>query len=523
MNVTPINATTKVANVYAQEEQKPAQKSMQQAPQAQEKLAAPSAELLMANYGVKRAVQDNDPYGAREYLDNHPVSPFVRGEDRENLISAMEKGSVETSNIEMQLALIADNKLTPQTLSHYWKTGKMCDQMEADIYMIYDCYANGKNIDDVYVPNAATQEEGMKNAKVGDVFQVEGQEMIFVKDDEGSSHQLKMDKETFIKLFPPAQRFASSQYAIGDCYLVSGLNTAMENPKTRVALYDAIEQQGNDIHVKYPNGQADYVARGGKVQSVTNPKMILRGALGMQLLEDAFGLELKVKAEDDFRTIQAQKIEEKHAQYQAETDPSQKAIMKKDWLGMRQRLADFEESMKNPSNKTVVLRDDTYEEIIYKEDRYGMQFAKLKDAPENGRKEFKTEKEFYRGSLGGYQGQLMDLLGIDGVQYDSVRDRAKIVELLNQEPSGKYIICGGTWPDGSRTENPVATDKGVYSFHGYTIEGVRNEEGDLKVRASNPWNTAVDADMSVDEFLQFFQLAAFFEVDSYKGITRQDA
>ncbi len=488
-----------------------------------ESFAKPTAENLRANAGVTLPIDKKDPYGARAFLNQHPVSPFIKGQDRENLIKVMEAGSVETSNIEMQLSLIADNKLTPQTLSHYWKSGKMCDQMESDIEMMYDCYAEGKNVDDVYVPNAASKEEGTKNAKVGDVFKVEGEDRVYVKDDEEKSHQLKMDKETFIKLFPPAQRFASSQYAIGDCYCVATLNSVMENPKTRIALYDAIEQDGEDIHVKYPNGKADYVAKKGQLQPSTEVTKVMRGAQGMRLLEDAFGLELQVKAESDFRTIMQEKIQNKKAEYQAETNPREKAIMKKDWLGMRQRLADFEESMKNPDNKTVVIREDLNDRIAYKEDRYGMMFANLKEAPDNEKNNFKTQKEYYRGSLGGYQHQVMDVLGIKGKIMNTVRNKDEILQLLSKEPSGKYMLCGGTYSDGSRTENPVAKDKGVYSFHAYTLEAVKNNQNELKIRATNPWNTAIDADLSVDETFRYFDVFEVYDTDSYKGIQREDA
>lgn len=527
MNVNSFNSVTSArlqgVQTKNEQQQQTVTNNTVETPQ-QTTAGAPSAELLKANWGIKQRPIDDDPCGARAFLSEHPASPYIKGENRENLIAVMEKGTVETSNVEMQLALIADGELTPQTLSQYWKTGKMCDQMEADIDMMYDCYANGKEVEEVYCPNVASQTEGTQNAKIGDVFEVEGEERIYVKDGEDSSHQLKMDKDTFIALFPPAQRFASAQYAIGDCYCVATLNSVMENPKTRVALYDAIEQDGNDIHVKYPNGRADYFAENGELQDSTDETMVLRGAQGMRLLEDAFGLELKAKAEDDFRTIMQTKIEEKKAQYQAETDPREKAIMKKDWNGMKQRLADFEESMQNPKNHTVVLREDLGDRIAYKEDRYGMMFAKLKEAPDNERKDFKTEKEYYRGSLGGYQHQVMEVLGIEGKKMNTERDRGEILELLANEPSGQYMLCGGTYPDDTRTENPVAQDKGVYSFHAYTLEAVKeNDNDELMIRASNPWNTAVDADLTVDETLKFFEIFEVYDVDSYKGIQRKDA
>lgn len=523
MNITPINA---VLDVKSAQNKDTFVAKKQQAPvmqQEQQITAHATAEQFQSMLGIKPPkLTADDPCNARAFLNSHPASPYIKGENRENLIKVMEQGSVETSNVEMQLQLIKEGKLTPQTLSSYWATGKMCDQMEEDIVMMYECAAEGKNVNDVYCPEVQSVEEGSRSRKTGDVFKVADEDMIYVKDDGDKAHQLKMDKETFINLFPPAQRFASAQYAIGDCYCVATLNSVMENPKTRIALYDAIEQDGDDIHVKYPNGKADYVAKDGQLQAETNVKMVMRGAQGMRLLEDAFGLELKVKAEDDFRTIMGQKIVAKEEEYNNETDAKAKAELKKDCDGMKKRLAKFEKAIQNPNNQIVVVRDDLGDKIVYKEDKYGMMFAPLKQAPDN-KKEFTTEKEYYRGSLGGYQHQVMEMLGIEGKSLDSVKDRQALLDLLKDEPSGKYMLCGGTWPDGSRTENPVAKDKGVYSFHAYTLEAVKNKDNEVNIRATNPWNTAVDADMTVDEMFKFFQFVEVYDIDSYKGITRKDA
>ena len=148
MLVNSIGVTTPVNTVNTEVSKVKKAAVHQQQSHAQEQLAAPSAELLKANAGIKTK-QDKDPYGARAFLNQHPASAVIKGEYRENLIHAMEKGNVETSNIEMQLALISDGKLHPQTIADYWKDGKMCDQMESDIEMMYDCYANGKKVEDV--------------------------------------------------------------------------------------------------------------------------------------------------------------------------------------------------------------------------------------------------------------------------------------------------------------------------------------------------------------------------------------
>lgn len=521
MNIDTANRIQNINAGFDKPLKKEEKQEIQQPLTSQKHLATPSAELLRATAGIKTP-NENDPYRAKAFLNRHPASDVIKGEYRENLIHAMERGNVETSNIEMQLALISDGKLHPQTVADYWKDGKMCDQMEADIDMMYDCYANGKKVEDVYVPPVATQADGVKSTKIGDVFQVEGQDNIYVKDGDNSSHQLKVDKETFIKLFPPAQRFASNQYAIGDCYCVSLLNAVMENPQARVSLYDAFEQDGENIHVKYPNGKADYIAHKGELNESTNKKMIMRGAQGMRLLEDAFGLELQVKAENDFRTVMNEKIAAKEVEYKNEFEFDKKSQIKGDLDGMKQRLNDFENSMANPDNKTIVIRKDNEAgtDVVYEEDKYGMKFSTLENAPYQNK--FTTQKEYYRGSFGGYQHQVMEFLGFDTKHLKTTESKEELHNMIQEPSADKYILVAGTWAKGDALEKPVAKNQGVFSGHGYTIESVKNEAGEVKIRSTNPWNTSYDADLTEKEMFQYFEFVEAYDVHSYKGINRQD-
>lgn len=519
MDVSIINRVIHINNnnLSKQPEKNNSEKCFEQKTTGQ--YAKVSAEQYRSFFGFKIGL-NRDPYKAKSFLRKHPASPFIKGKSRENLIKAMENGDVETSNIEMQLALIADKKLPPQTLSYYWETGKMCNQMEADIDMMYDCYTNGKNVDDVYVPNVKTQDEGLKNTKIGDVFKVEGQEMIFVKDKDGSSHQLKMDKETFIKLFPPARRFASIQNKAGDCYLISSLNSAMENPKTRIALYDAFEQDGKDIHVKYPNGQADYVAKDCKLQNETNSETILRGALGMQLLEDAFGLELIEKSENDFRTIMKQKLTEIEAELNAEGISPEGEAYRKDLLnGMKQRLEDFEKAVQNSNNNTIVMRSyESSDKVCYKEDRYGIMFSDLGKLDNKTDKMCRTKNEYYRCN-GGFTVGVMNALGIKSKIIEPViLYEDEIKDIFENKPAEEYILTGSSYSTDKLDKE--GNDKGIYGNHAYTLAVVRDDDGVQKVRTTNPWNTSRDVDLSIEEFYKYFESIQLFDVDSYEGIKR---
>ena len=64
-----------------------------------------------------------------------------------------------------------------------------------------------------------------------------------------------MDKATYLKLFAPIDRYTAKQSSIPDCWFVSVLNQVMQNPKTRVGLYQMFQQQGNDITVTLKNAK----------------------------------------------------------------------------------------------------------------------------------------------------------------------------------------------------------------------------------------------------------------------------
>jgi hypothetical protein len=178
----------------------------------------------------------------------------------------------------MQLELIKSGDIEPDTLSCYWETGKMNDNLAKDLDMVYEARKAGKNVADVYVPNVKTQADGTKSAKVGDVFKVENQDKIYVKTDENESRQLDMDKDMFMKLFPPAKRFTTQQRSIGDCYLVSTLGTLMNHPKARVALYEAFHQDGKDVSVKFKNGYGEYKYENAQLPKDRVQKYSIRGS-----------------------------------------------------------------------------------------------------------------------------------------------------------------------------------------------------------------------------------------------------
>ena len=490
----------------------------------QETKPMPSASTLQAMAGVKPqkgGLKSSKPtpeaysnYEASKLIDD--AGAVLSRRDLRNIKAVLAKGDEQTSNVVMQLELIKTGDIDPSSVSCYWETGKMNDNLAKDLDMVYEARKAGKDVADVYVPNVKTQAEGNKTTKIGDVFKVENEDKIYVKTDENESRQLDMDKKMFMKLFPPAKRFTTQQQSIGDCYLVSTLGTLMNNDKARVALYEAFHQDGNDVTVKFKNGYGEYKYEDAKIPKDRVQDYSLRGSEGIRILEDAYGLDSVNKADVKFKEIMTDKIAKKREEVE-KAPMDKKAEAMKSLKGHQQRLNDYLEAKADPNRKIVVCRDDNYYNIYYEEDENGLKFADLAEDPDNAKKKFKSAADFYRGSLGGYNFEVMERFGFGGFRQWNLNFEEKDVkkQMMKDNFNKDFIMTGGTRASGGRVENPVAESAGVYGFHAYTLEPQKDEKGNLTVRCTNPWNTSYDADISYDKFLEYYDSVSIVDVNSY--------
>lgn len=520
MKIEAISAVS-FANVVKETKDKKndVSKTQQLRQQMAQNIAKPSGELLNAVYGIrvgKPAPKKYTYQEAKQEIDKNPLFAKVNPKHFKNIKKVMTKGDEETSNVQMQLEMINKGLLEPSTISHYWETGKMSTALAEDLDMMYEADKAGKNINDVYVPEFSSQKDGNASGKIGDVFKVADQDKIYLKTSDTESKQLDMDKDMFIKLFPPAKRFTTQQQSIGDCYLVSTLNTVLENPKSRIALYEAIHQDGKDVTVKFKNGNGEYKYQNAELPADRIQKYSLKGAMGIRILEDAYGLDSVDKADKDFRTVMGAKIAEKEAKL-ATASEDEKAEISKSLEGHKQRLNDYIEAKADSSRTIVVCRDDNDFNIYYEEDEYGMKFADLSDDPDNTKKEFEKPADFYRGSLGGYNFEVMERLGFGGfrqLNLDYAPDREQAKDMMMNFNSD-YIMTGGTRSDGSKVENPVAEKAGVYGWHAYSLKPHKDEKGNLTITCTNPWNTSYDADVKYSDFLSYYDSVSIIDINSY--------
>lgn len=512
MQITPIYFNN-IQQTYLPNVKKSSVKSIQQSvvtnPIEQNKVM-PSAELLKSYVGINEPkTEQKQELSAYDYLLTLPNVKQSFKTDLATVAKVMEKMDVESSNTEMMVNLVAEGKLWRGVLRYFCENGKMSKNMENDVDLIYNAHAEGKNPIDAYVPTVGNKQDGIKSVKIGDTFEVDGEKNIYFKDSEDNARQLKVSKETFAELFPPAERFAGVQGAAGDCYLLATLNTMIENPVKRGVLYDMFEETDDAVNVKIPTGEKVYTAPKSDLRQGIDKWQHMQGATGMILAEHAYGEELQYRLENEFHDFMNYEILRMQKEEPQNTDKIN---------GYRQRLADFDEKSKDPEFKPVLMRfenPDANGKLTLQTDENGVMFKDLKTANKDVKRKLSTQADFYRGSIGGDLDVVMKDFGNEGVKEfktANAEQKAQLKALMTSEDADKFIFTAGALSDGTLTEKPIAKEYSVYGCHAYKIAPFKDDKGQIKFYVENPWNATQNSVMDYDKLTEFFEIVCIAKV-----------
>ena len=208
----------------------------------------------------------------------------------------IDRGSVEASNFQMLLDLVEKGIIDSNIFKHFSKESTLTKEISDDIDKLYDAYITDKNPIDVFVPTFKTKEEALKKVQIGDVFEIEGEEFINIKDRNEHPKKLNISKSVYFDLFPPVGRFSSTQNLIGNCWEVSVFNALFSDPETRADILSLFHQQGNDVVILFPNaayGKVNF--KNGEMPQNIEARFYSLGAKGFQMLEYADAKELYTK------------------------------------------------------------------------------------------------------------------------------------------------------------------------------------------------------------------------------------
>jgi hypothetical protein len=396
----------------------------------------------------------------------------------------------------MLMELVQEGSISNTALKYVCAEGMMSDSLEKDIDTIYYAKADGVDVNERYVPRRNSKEEGLENSEIGDVFEVEGENNIYIKNKNGEAEQLKLDKETFIELFPIGERFATSQGGAGDCYYLSAINALMDNPNSRADVLQCFSKNENGIQIKFPKSDYVYTSVDGNLNNNADPRQIVTAARGMQLLEHAFGFAVEDVAVKQYYEIQNTAISDYKMMMDNTTDETQKLEYQTKIDNLENAKKTFQED-RNSSNPRLVLMRDV-ESLDVLTDENGGIYQNVNQVAY-----YKTTADYYRAE-GGFSCNVFKLFGYDSSIIPMKSDEARET-LSHVEDSDSYIFAGGTKGQSVFSiESKMNRNLSMYSSHAYRIIPFKDDEGNVKYRVSNPWNAAHDAVMTIEQMDKYF-------------------
>lgn len=252
--------------------------------------AYPSGQLLKAMFVSSKPIDEQTQN--LELLKNTSFAENLEDYEFDAISNMMKTDNKNSKSTKGLVGLIESGNVNKRVIYYSSKHSDIMPNLANDIKLMQQANSTGTPIAELIVPTFENAEDALRNSKVGDVYNVADNPNVYIKTDDENAKQLKFDKETYLKLFPPVERFSVGQSQIGDCYLVSTLDTLYQNPETRVKILDCFEQDGKDVKAKLPNNDEVIVAKDCKLleQTEDNPqeKIYIKGSEGLRILEHLY-------------------------------------------------------------------------------------------------------------------------------------------------------------------------------------------------------------------------------------------
>lgn len=467
------------------------------------KQAAPTVGNYQPTFGGKKK-----PDPINQWIKTLPFADELSPADKRNLGNVIRKNDEETEYMKKMIHLVCKEMVTPMATTSLCKHGIMSELAKADIDTYYDKVKDkNMSIADAFVPVSASQAEGQAKAAVGDVFRVDGQDKIYVKSGDDYSRQLDMDADTYLKLYPPVERYASAQGGNGDCYLLSSINAVMENPYARPALLDCFHQKGNDVVVQFPGKETQVVFENGQLPKGTDIEKYTEGPTGMKLLEHAYGKTYEADKYAEYKDVVAEemkKMEKDLAKWEKKNPKDSLTIKKKKEINQRMAnwqagQAKIDEAMADPNHKMLFILDDYDNFVIGK-------FGPMTEDVNKVDKEYNVPSDYYTGGVGGYTDFALRMLGFDAESFLTSEDEDAIDEALFAKNPNDYIIAAGTHPEvDGEMESPQEVAYSIYSSHAYKVLPFDDKDGNRMFEVTNPWNQSHRVIMDAEKLKEFFE------------------
>ena len=293
------------------------------------------------------------------------------------------------------------------------------------------------------MPQYRTTSDIARNAKIGDVCRIEGDNMAYIKVSDTQVERLQISGEDYYELFPPVERFASRQERVGDCFLVAAAYTFYNTPETRADFLRCFRTNGcGGIEVNVGGVTKTYGPSGFQtihIDANQNGRSFISGSNGFKMFEETTGFGL---------------IPQKTKELTAEL------------------------SRCKPGS-------ERYIEIMRK-----LSMLASGDINTQG----------FAARSGGSSEYIASFLGI---QYSSIDSPQKMIDTIRQTNNwDKYSFIAYT--GGSKDTRYFIPEKNIAQNHAYNIEPFVSDNGEIMIRVTNPWSCANNVVLSLGEFQSCF-------------------
>lgn len=170
---------------------------------------------------------------------------------------------------------------------------RLNQELLSDINLMYRHIEDGVKLKDLFTPSYENYNSALKNTNIGDICQINGSDKISIKINDNTLKELNITPDTYLKLFPPCDRYSFGQQNIGDCYLVSALYNMQTNPNTREILLSCFNEIENGlVEIKLPKGDATFkLDLNNPTKDYTDATKLVSCCEGIKSLEYLYGLE----------------------------------------------------------------------------------------------------------------------------------------------------------------------------------------------------------------------------------------
>ncbi len=469
-----------------------------------------NADYAIAAFNIHKSPtfgQKQKPTDFKQFIKDLSFSDKISPQDKRSLEKILQKNDKEADYTNKLINLIKSGKVNAYSLSHLCNHSQMSDLVKTDIDVYFQKVIEQKmSLEDAFVPKFSSQKEGQNSLKPGDVYRVEGKKNIFIKNGDNVSKELKIDSDTYIKLFPPVERYAGAQGSAGDCYLLSSINALMENPYTRDSIYDCFTQKGNSVTAKFFKSKTAAEYPDCKLPQNTDKSLYIDGAAGIQILEHLYGVDFEQQKFKSYSKVMNRELKKITNTLEnlnganvkdAATIKKQKSLQTK-YDNYKKGQLQVEQAMKNSNHKLTFILDCDDDFIMGK---YGPMF----DDCDKMHSAYKSPADYYRGAQGGFTEKVLPKFGFEPEIFDFELDEEEIDDILFSCDVNDYIITAHTPSlSGEERENPINEKYSMYSGHEYKISPFDDENGKRKFKVTNPWNQSQQVEMNINMLKKYF-------------------